>query len=91
MEDIEGNTRLRRIAELIEHFTRQRDKEICAMRGQINPDTGKQWTWDQIAAEADLSRMGVIKIYNRTAPADEPTPASPSESVQEDMHTDQVG
>ncbi len=91
MEDTEGNTRLRRLADLIEHFTKKRDAEIRAMRRQINPDTGKQWTWDQIAVEAKLSRMGVIKIYNRTAPVDETTPASPSEPAQEDMHTDQAG
>jgi hypothetical protein len=91
MEDVGNLSRLRRLVDLIDHFTTRRDAEIRAMRDQINPETGKPWTWDQIAAEGRLSRQGVIKIYNRTVPTDKTTPASPVESDLADTHTDQAG
>ncbi|WP_280465854.1 hypothetical protein [Nocardia brasiliensis] len=70
MSDTTGLDDLReyaREADRAARFVALRDAEILRLRGSTNPETGKPWTWDQVAAAANLSRQGAIKAHARAA------------------------
>lgn len=67
---------LRRYAEQVrrgKEAAKLRDQEILRLRDQINPRTGRRFTWSEIAEAADLSRIGATdaskRIANRTIKA----------------------
>ncbi len=44
---------------------KERDQAIARLKLEINPATGRLWTWPQIAALSGLSRIGVIDASKR--------------------------
>jgi hypothetical protein len=61
--------RLRRLTAQIrraeEKAKPERDQLISRLRSQVNPATGKLYTWERIAEVSKLSRIGAIEASKR--------------------------